>query len=111
VLDDPGLKEITERLGKSPAQVVLRCHLERAYIVFPKSTTPARIEENFQLFDFELQPGDAEKIDALDRGEAGRDGPNPTCLITSPAEPQPGTAKTAVVPSQGPSTNRRCTHL
>jgi 2,5-diketo-D-gluconate reductase A len=77
VLDDPVLKEIAERLGKSPAQVVLRWHIERGNIVFPKSVTPARIEENFQLFDFQLEPGDAEKIDVLDRGEAGRDGPNP----------------------------------
>jgi 2,5-diketo-D-gluconate reductase A len=77
VLDDPALKEIAGRLGKSVAQVVLRWHIERGNIVFPKSVTPARIKENFQLFDFELAPGDAEKIDALDRGEAGRDGPNP----------------------------------
>ncbi|HEX4678220.1 MAG TPA: aldo/keto reductase [Gaiellaceae bacterium] len=77
VLDDPALKEIAERLDKSPAQVVLRWHLERGNIVFPKSITPARIRENFQLFDFQLEPSDAEKIDALDRGEAGRNGPNP----------------------------------
>jgi 2,5-diketo-D-gluconate reductase A len=77
VLDDPALEEIAERLGKSVAQVVLRWHIERGYVVFPKSTTPARIKENFQLFDFELDPGDTDKIDALDKGEAGRDGPNP----------------------------------
>jgi 2,5-diketo-D-gluconate reductase A len=77
VMDDPALKEIAERLGKSVAQVVLRWHIERGNIVFPKSTTPSRIKENFQLFDFELEPGDAEKIDALNRGEAGRDGPDP----------------------------------
>jgi 2,5-diketo-D-gluconate reductase A len=77
VMDDPALKEIAERLGKSPAQVVLRWHIERGNIVFPKSVTPARIKENFELFDFQLEPGDAEKIDALDQGEAGRDGPNP----------------------------------
>jgi 2,5-diketo-D-gluconate reductase A len=77
ILDDPTVNEIAERLGKSPAQVVLRWHIERGNIVFPKSTTPARIKENFELFDFQLQPGDAGKIDALDRGEAGRDGPNP----------------------------------
>jgi 2,5-diketo-D-gluconate reductase A len=76
-LDGPALKEIADRLGKSVAQVVLRWHIERGYIVFPKSTTPARIKENFQLFDFELEPGDTETIDALDKGEAGRDGPNP----------------------------------
>ena len=78
VLDDPALAEIAGRLGKSPAQVVLRWHIERGNIVFPKSTTPARIKENFELFDFQLEPGDTEKIDALNRGEAGRDGPNPS---------------------------------
>ena len=78
VLDDPALAEIAGRLGKSPAQVVLRWHIERGYIVFPKSTTPARIKENFEVFDFQLEPGDTEKIDSLNRGEAGRNGPNPS---------------------------------
>ena len=45
--------------------------------MFPKSTTPARIEENFSLFDFELDPNDMSRIDALDRDEAGRTGPHP----------------------------------
>jgi 2,5-diketo-D-gluconate reductase A len=85
ILDDPTVNEIAERLGKSPAQVVLRWHIERGNIVFPKSTTPARIKENFELFDFQLQPGDAGKIDALDRGEAGRDGPNPDVFDYVPA--------------------------
>ena len=78
VLDDPALTEIADRLGKTVAQVVLRWHIERGNIVFPKSVTPARIRENFELFDFELEPGDDEKIVALDKGEAGRDGPNPS---------------------------------
>jgi 2,5-diketo-D-gluconate reductase A len=77
VLDDPAIVEIAERLGRSPAQVVLRWHLQRGSIVFPKSTTPARIEENFALFDFELGAEDVGRIDALDRGEAGRTGPHP----------------------------------
>jgi 2,5-diketo-D-gluconate reductase A len=77
VLDDPAIAEIAERLGKSSAQVVLRWHLQRGSIVFPKSTTPARIEENFALFDFELAAEDMSRIDALDRGEAGRRGPHP----------------------------------
>jgi 2,5-diketo-D-gluconate reductase A len=77
VLDDPAVTEIAERLGRTPAQVVLRWHIERGSIVFPKSTTPERIRENFELFDFELQPGDAERIESLDRGEAGRTGPHP----------------------------------
>jgi 2,5-diketo-D-gluconate reductase A len=77
VLDDPVIGEIAEKLGRTPAQVVLRWHIERGRIVFPKSVTPERIRENVDLFDFELEPGDAEAIDALDRGEAGRDGPHP----------------------------------
>ena len=86
VLDDPVLNEIGGRLGKSPAQVVLRWHIQRGNIVFPKSTTPARIKENFELFDFQLEPDDVEKIDALDRGEEGRDGPHPDMMAYIPAE-------------------------
>jgi len=77
VLDDPAVTAIAERLGRTPAQVVLRWHLQRRSIVFPKSTTPSRIEENFALFDFELEPGDVAAIEALDRGEEGRSGPHP----------------------------------
>jgi 2,5-diketo-D-gluconate reductase A len=84
VLGDPVLNEIADRLGKSPAQVALRWHIQRGNIVFPKSTTPARIRENFELFDFQLEPGYIEKIDALDRGEAGRDGPNPDSFAYVP---------------------------
>jgi 2,5-diketo-D-gluconate reductase A len=84
VLDDPAITEIAERLGRTPAQVVLRWHIERGNIVFPKSTTPARIEENFELFDFELGPGDNETIEALDRGEDGRTGPNPDSFAYVP---------------------------
>ena len=72
VLGDPAVVAIAERLGRSVAQVVLRWHIERGNVVIPKSATPARIKENFELFDFALAPGDHEAIDALDRGEAGR---------------------------------------
>ena len=85
VLDDPVITEIAERLGRTPAQVVMRWHIERGNIVFPKSITPARIKENFQVFDFELEPGDAEKIDALDRGEEGRTGPHPDSMAYVPS--------------------------
>jgi 2,5-diketo-D-gluconate reductase A len=85
VLGDPVITAIADRLDRSPAQVVLRWHIERGSIVFPKSTTPARIKENFELFDFQLEPGDAEKIDALDRGEDGRTGPNPEAFAYVPA--------------------------
>jgi 2,5-diketo-D-gluconate reductase A len=77
VLGDPAVTEIAERVGRSPAQVVLRWHLQHGNVVIPKSVTPARIRENFELFDFELEPEDVERIDALDRGEEGRTGPHP----------------------------------
>jgi 2,5-diketo-D-gluconate reductase A len=84
VLDDPVITAIADKIGRTPAQVVLRWHIQRGNIVFPKSTTPARIAENFQLFDFELDDGDVEQIDALDRGEAGRTGPNPDTMAYVP---------------------------
>jgi 2,5-diketo-D-gluconate reductase A len=77
VLDDPLISAIADRLGKSPAQVVLRWHIQRGNVVFPKSTTPSRIKENFELFDFELEAHEVARIAALDRGEGGRTGPNP----------------------------------
>ena len=85
VLDDPVITEIAERLGRTPAQVVLRWHIQHGYIVFPKSVSPERIRENFELFDFELGPGDSEKIDALDRGEEGRTGPHPDSFAYVPS--------------------------
>jgi 2,5-diketo-D-gluconate reductase A len=77
VLDDAVLGEIAGATGKSVAQVVLRWHIQKGYIVFPKSTTPERIEENFKIFDFELSDEQMGQIDGLDRGEEGRRGPNP----------------------------------
>jgi 2,5-diketo-D-gluconate reductase A len=77
VLDDPVVTAIAERLDRSPAQAVLRWHIQRGSIVFPKSVTPERIEENFRLFDFELTGDDMAAIESLDKGEDGRTGPNP----------------------------------
>ena len=77
VLDDATITQIAEKVGKTPAQVVLRWHVQRGDIVFPKSVTPSRIEENFQIFDFELDAADVDKITALGKGEDGRTGPNP----------------------------------
>ncbi len=77
VLGDPVINRIADASGKSPAQVVLRWHIQRGDVVFPKSVTPERIEANFELFDFELGESDMEAISALDNGEAGRRGPNP----------------------------------
>jgi 2,5-diketo-D-gluconate reductase A len=77
VLGDPAVTDIAQRLGRAAAQVVLRWHIQRGSIVFPKSTTPARVAENFDIFDFELSAQDMERLSSLDRGEAGRTGPNP----------------------------------
>jgi len=77
VLGDPVITEIAERLERTAAQVVLRWHIQRNSIVFPKSVTPSRVRENFELFDFELSDADMEAITGLDKGEAGRTGPNP----------------------------------
>jgi 2,5-diketo-D-gluconate reductase A len=77
VLGDPVIKKIADAIGKSPAQVVLRWHIQRGDIVFPKSVTPERMKENFALFDFELDSSDMDAITGLDKGEAGRTGPNP----------------------------------
>jgi len=77
VLGDPLVRGIADSTGKTPAQVVLRWHIQRGDIVFPKSVTPERIRENFALFDFELTDPDMYALTALDKGETGRTGPNP----------------------------------
>jgi 2,5-diketo-D-gluconate reductase A len=77
ILDDPVITSIAREVSRTPAQVVLRWHIQRGSIVFPKSTSASRMRENFELLDFELEPGAVARIDALDRGEAGRDGPHP----------------------------------
>ena len=75
VLDDPAIVAIAERAGKTPAQVVLRWHIQRGDIVFPKSVTPDRIKENIDIFDFELSAADVEDITVLNKNE--RTGPDP----------------------------------
>jgi 2,5-diketo-D-gluconate reductase A len=75
VLTDPTVVTIAEKVGKTPAQVVLRWHIQRGDVVFPKSVTPARIRENIDIFDFELSGEDHEAITALNRNE--RTGPDP----------------------------------
>ncbi len=77
VLGDPVIERIANAVGKSPAQVVLRWHIQRGDIVFPKSVSPDRVKSNFELFDFALDGSDMFAITALDKGESGRIGPNP----------------------------------
>jgi 2,5-diketo-D-gluconate reductase A len=74
-LDDPTIVSIAKQVGKTPAQVVLRWHIERGDIIFPKSVTPARIRENIDIFDFELSGEDVEAITALNKNQ--RTGPDP----------------------------------
>ncbi|MEO3770094.1 aldo/keto reductase [Micromonospora sp. B9E7] len=85
VLDDPTVVDLAEQLGRTPAQVVLRWHVQRGDIIFPKSTTPKRIEENTRIFDFELDDTAMERITALNQGEAGRQGPNPDTFAYLPS--------------------------
>ena len=75
VLKDPVVNELAASYGRTPAQIVLRWHIQLGNIVFPKSVTPERIAENFDLFGFELAPQDMERISALDKDE--RTGPDP----------------------------------
>ena len=62
-------------MGRTPAQVVLRWHLQRGDIVFPKSVSPSRMRENFELFDFELDDAAMAAVTGLNRDE--RTGPDP----------------------------------
>jgi 2,5-diketo-D-gluconate reductase A len=75
VLTDPTVVAIADKTGRTPAQVVLRWHVQRGDIVFPKSSRPERMAENFEIFDFDLTDEDMAAITGLDRGE--RTGPNP----------------------------------
>jgi 2,5-diketo-D-gluconate reductase A len=85
VLDDSTITEIAGKVGKTPAQVVLRWHIQRGDIVFPKSVTPSRMQENFDIFDFELDSADMDEISSLDQGENGRTGPNPDTFAKVPS--------------------------
>ncbi len=77
VLDDSAIKGIAAKVERTPAQVTLRWHLQRGDIVFPKSMNVERMRENFAIFDFELGADDMAEITGLDRGDDGRQGPNP----------------------------------
>lgn len=75
VMDDPTLAGIAQAHSKSPAQVMLRWHLQQGRSAIPKSTNPSRIAENFDVFNFELSAEELAAIDALDTGN--RNGPDP----------------------------------
>jgi 2,5-diketo-D-gluconate reductase A len=75
VLDDPVIGAIAERVGATPAQVILAWHIARGFVVLPKSVTPSRIAENFAAAEVVLTGSDMEQIAGLDRGM--RTGPDP----------------------------------
>ena len=77
VLDDAVITGIAGAHGKTPAQVVLRWHIQRDDIVFPKSVHRERMKSNFEIFDFSLGGDEMDAVTGLNRGESGRTGPNP----------------------------------
>ena len=77
VNDDDVMGELASLHDRSPAQVALRWHIQRGDIVFPKSMHRERMQQNFDLFDWSLSDVNMKAVDALDRGEQGRLGPNP----------------------------------
>jgi diketogulonate reductase-like aldo/keto reductase len=79
VLGEPTIREISEHHRRTPAQVVIRWHLQLGNVVIPKSVTPSRIEENFDVFGFELGGEEMEAIAGLDQGR--RTGPDPDTFI------------------------------
>jgi 2,5-diketo-D-gluconate reductase A len=74
-LENPVIGDIAAKHSKTPAQVMLRWHIQQGRQVIPKSVTPSRIEENFDVFDFDLTDEQLAAIDALDTGVRG--GPEP----------------------------------
>ncbi|MDQ1005341.1 diketogulonate reductase-like aldo/keto reductase [Neobacillus niacini] len=78
-LDHPLLVKLGEKYKKTPAQITLRWDLQHGISAIPKSITPSRIEENANIFDFELSEEDMQQIDALNNGQ--RFGPNPETFV------------------------------
>lgn len=81
VMDDPTIRSIAEAHGRTPAQVMLRWHVQQGRNAIPKSTNPGRISENFAVFDFALTDDELARLDALDTGR--RNGPDPDGTDTS----------------------------
>ena len=77
-LEHPTITSIADKYGKTPAQVVLRWHIDHGVVAIPKSVKPHRIAENIDVFDFELNAAEVAEIDALDTGVRG--GPDPATL-------------------------------
>lgn len=69
VFDQAIIRELADKYGKTPAQIVIRWHIDNALVVIPKSVTPARIRANFDVLDFSLTQDDLDAIAALDSGK------------------------------------------
>lgn len=80
IFGDEKVISAAKRLGKTPAQVVLRWGIERGDVLFPKSVTPDRIKENLDIFDFQLDAQTKADLDSLDKGEDGRTGSHPDTM-------------------------------
>jgi diketogulonate reductase-like aldo/keto reductase len=75
LLSEPAVTQVAQRLSRTPAQVVLRWHLQLGNVVIPKSVTPSRVAENLNVFSFTLTDADVAALSALDHD--GRTGPDP----------------------------------
>jgi 2,5-diketo-D-gluconate reductase A len=77
VLDNPVIQKLANKHGKSPAQVIIRWHLQEGLVVIPKSVTPSRIRENLEVFDFKLDDEDLAEITSLDDPQNGKTNSRP----------------------------------
>jgi 2,5-diketo-D-gluconate reductase A len=76
LLDDPSIVEVARRKDRTPAQVVLRWHIQLGCVVIPKSVRPERMRENFDIFDFELDDADMAEISKVRTGQRLGSDPN-----------------------------------
>ena len=83
-LEHPTVTSIADTYGETPAQVVLRWHIEHGVVAIPKSVKPHRIAENIDIFDFELTAAEVASVDALDTGVRGGPDPEAINLATYP---------------------------
>lgn len=81
LLSDPVINELATRYGKNAAQIIIRWHIQKGFVVIPKSSHPDRIRQNGEVFDFELTDEDMSNIDNLDQN--ARKGPNPDTMNVS----------------------------
>ena len=77
MLTDPAIGAIAKKHGKSPAQMIIRWHLQQGLIIIPKSTHAERLKANLEVFDFELNDAEMDQILRLDKGAKGRTGEDP----------------------------------